>query len=313
MAYSSGGLITASDYNNLVGTSTSTTSGQINAVWSIGNAQYGYGQTAIVQSAATAGLITATQWATLTNAINSVLAHQSGTGVGLTANTAGQTITAVSSVSTALTTIYTNHNAFATQGTIVPGATFSPNFTVAATTAAQTWTFTRTVTFSSGDAARYFFNAGGQLNFVTISATNGDATSRSADWVTLIATNLGNVPTIRTLTNGGRSGTGGTLNTNNTALGYFNASTAAATITQVTSTTSTYTGDYIICAIRTSAANVSGHGDNGAVVYLDFTVYSAAKSLSFNESINVTWNHRIDVVPPETTNLSNTWGTPTIT
>ena len=312
MTYSSGGLIQATDYNNFIGGNPATGSGTINAVWATGNGQYGYGQTPLSQAAATGGTVTATQWATLINTLNSVNTHQSGSGTGIAATTAGSLITYLGTLSTALGTVYTNHNNFASQGATTTGATFSPNFTVAATTAAQTWTFTRTVTFSSGDAARYFFNAGGQLNFVTISATNGDGTSRSADWATLIATNLGNIPAIRTLTNGGRSGTGGTVNTNNTSLGYFNSSTTAATIAQITSTTSTYTGDYIIAKLRTSAANASGNGDNGAVVYLDFTVYSAAKLLAFNESINVTWNHRIDVVYPETTNLISSWGTPTI-
>ena len=44
MAYSQGGLIAATDYNNFVGTA--TTSGTINYVWSTGNGQFGYGQTA---------------------------------------------------------------------------------------------------------------------------------------------------------------------------------------------------------------------------------------------------------------------------
>jgi hypothetical protein len=182
---------------------------------------------------------------------------------------------------------------------------------VATTTAAQTWTFTRTVTFASADQARYFFNAGGQLNFVTTTATNGDATSRSADWVTLIGTNLGSISAIAQATNGGRSGTGGTANTNNTALGYYGLTTTTTPIQKITSTTSAYTGDYIQVALRSNGTQGS-NGDVGSIVYLDFTVYSASKSLNFNESMNVTWNHRIDVVPPESTNLTNTWGTVTI-
>ena len=47
MAYSSGGLIAAADYNGFVGTSPSSTANRINTVWAVGNGQYGYGQTAV--------------------------------------------------------------------------------------------------------------------------------------------------------------------------------------------------------------------------------------------------------------------------
>jgi hypothetical protein len=51
MTYSSGGLIQATDYNGFVGGA--TTAGTINYVWSTGNGQFGYGQTALSQVSAT--------------------------------------------------------------------------------------------------------------------------------------------------------------------------------------------------------------------------------------------------------------------
>jgi hypothetical protein len=320
MAYSSGGLIQATDYNNLTwggtqGTYTNATN-NLAFVLGVGNAQSGYGQSvsSINTVAANSTTVTALQWTGLLNGLNACLGHQSGSAAQIASGTmvTGGVITYQANINTAATTINTNKALYTAQGTTTTGSTFSPNFTVAATTAAQTWTFTRTVTFPSADQARYFFNSGGRLNLVTISATNGDSTARSGDWVTLIGTNLVNISAIQSLTNGGRSGTGGTLNTNNTSLGYFNSTTSAQTITQVTSTTATYTGDYVIVAIRTNGKQGANY-DNGTILYLDFTVYSAAKAASFNESINVTWNHRIDIVYPETTYLTNSWGTPTIT
>jgi len=310
MAYAQGGLIQASDYNGFVGTSPSSTANTINTVWAVGNGQAGYGQTALSQVSA-AGLVTAAQWASAVNTLNSIRTHQSGSGTGIGAPTAGSLIAYLSTFSTNINTAYTNRATFNTQGTTTTGSTISPNFTVVATTAAQTWTFTRTCTFASADQARYFFNAGGQINFVNGTATNNDGTARSGDWVTLINTNLGSVSAIRGTTNGGRSGTGGTANTNNTSVGYWNASTGT-TIQNITSTTASYTGDYIQLNLRTNGVQGS-NADVGTILYLDFTVYSAAKALSFNESINVTWPHRVDVVYPETTNLSNSWGTVTIT
>jgi len=318
MAYASGGLITASDYNSLSwgGTQGTYTASPVNLAYvlGVGNGQIGYGQTvSAINTVAAAATVTAVQWSGLLSGINACLGHQSGAGAVLTVPTitAGGTITYSAAMNTAATTINTNNALYTAQGTTTTGTVFSPNFTVAATTLAQTWTFSRTITFASADQARYFINAGGQLNFVTTTVTNGDATTRSADWVTLIGTNLGSISGIKGLTNGGRSGTGGTLNTNNTALGYWNSTTTAQTIVQVTSTTASYTGDYIIASIKTNGL-IGTHADNGTVITLTFTVYSAAKALAFNESINVTWNHRIDVVYPETTYLGNSWGAVTI-
>jgi hypothetical protein len=311
MTYASGGLITAGDYNGFVGTSPSSTANTINTIWAVGNGQYGYGQTPLSQ-VSTTGLVTATQWASAINTLNSIKTHQTGTGTGIGAPTSGSLIAYLSNFSSSLNTAYSSAASFNSQGSTTTGSTFSPNFTVANTAAAQTWTFTRTMTFASADQARYFFNSGGQLNFVTIGATNGDSTNRSGDWVTLIATNLGSISAIRGTTNGGRSGSNGTVNTNSTNVGYWNASTGTI-IQKITSATASYTGDYIQVSLRTNGVQGT-NADVGNIVYLDFTVFSASKTAPvFNESINVTWNHRIDVVYPETTNLSNSWGTVTIT
>lgn len=313
MTYSQGGLIQTTDYNTFVGSASNSSSGNINSVWSTGSGNVGYGQTALSQSATSTGTVTATQWSSLINTLNSVSTHQSGSGSGISAVTSGSTIAYLSSLSTSLGTVYTNRLNFATQGTTTTGSTYSPAFSAGNSYAAQTWTFTRTITFASANQARYFFNAGGQLNFVTISAVNNDASGRSGDWVTLIGTNLVNISAFRAQSNGGKSGTGGTVNTNNTALGYYNLTTTAQTIAKITSTTYTYTSDYVQVDVRSNGAQ-GANGDTGSIIYLDFTVYSQAHdSLHlFNQTLNVTWNHRIDVVYPETTNLTNSWGTVTI-
>lgn len=314
MTYSSGGLIQATDYNNFVGASTSSTSGQLNAVWSTGNGNRGYGQTAISQAAATGGTVTATQWSSMINSLNSIKFHQTGAGSGISAVTAGSTISYLSALSTALTSVHTAGLSFATQGATTTGTVYSPNVTSVNTIAAQSMSFTRTLTFASANAARYFFNAGGQLNFVSTSVTNNDGSARSADLVALAGSYLVNISNIRATTNGGKSGTGGTVNTNNTALGYYSLTTTGQTIASITSATYTYTGDYVTASIR-SNGTVGADGDKGNIVYLDFVLYSSARAANqlFNQTLNVTWNHRIDVVYPESTNLTNSWGTVTVT
>ena len=319
MAYSQGGLIAAADYNNFI-----NGSNQLNTVWSTGTGNTGYGQTAL-SAVSGSGLVTATQWATLINTLNSTLIHQSGSGSGISGSiTSGQTINYLSTLSTNVNTAYTNRLNFATQGSTTTGSVFNPTLSAVNQSAADTFTVTRTVTFASGDAARYFFNAGGQLNLILNGATSVDGTGRSGDLVTLLNTNLSTISAFRQASNGGRGGTGGTVNTNNTGLGYWGMTTSPQTLVQITSTTSGYTGDYVIVAANSNGVQGS-HGDVGSVITFTITIYSAARTDGtpggpggalggyFNDTVNVTFGHRIDVVYPETTNLPTaSWGTVTI-
>lgn len=299
MTYASGGLIQAADYNTLAT--------NINTIWAAGSGQAGYGQPPVATVSA-ASTVTATQWSTLIGTINNSLAHQSGTAA-ISLPTAGSVITYLAAVASGVSTATTNKALAAANGTTVTGTVFSPNFTVAATTSAYSNTITRTVTFASADHARYFFNAGGKLNLVIPSVTVGDGTARSTDIQTMLQTDIAGIANIGGTTNSGRTGSGGTLNTNNTALGYWNAGTSLNTITSVTSTTAGYTSDTATVQIKTSGAS-GANGDVGAVVTLVINFTSGAHA--FASSINVTVNHRIDIIPPESTNLTNTWGTVTV-
>jgi hypothetical protein len=69
MTYTSGSLIQATDYNTFT-----TTAGGLNDIWATGSGDKGWGQTAFT-SAATAGTVTATQWAQLVNNLSSPNEH----------------------------------------------------------------------------------------------------------------------------------------------------------------------------------------------------------------------------------------------
>jgi len=308
MAYSSGGLIEATDYNNFL-----NGSNQLNTVWSTGNGNAGYGQSAL-STVSAGGTVTATQWATLINTLNSTLTHQSGSGSGISAPTAGSTIAYLSALSTSIGTAYSNRLNKASNGSTSTGSVYSPNVTSTNTVSTQTISFTRTVSFSSGDAARYFFNCGGYINFVTTSAVSNDGSGRSNDLATTIGTYLGSVTGFGAAGNGGRTGTGGTLFTNATTLGYFGLITSPQAAVVVHSTTYPYAGDSAQVNFRSNGSNLSGNGDAGSIVYIDgyaaSPVYSGLDA--WNHSINVTWNYRIDIVYPESSNLTNSWGTVTV-
>ena len=240
MSYSSGGLIQASDYNTFNGATTANVSGTLLSVYSTGKGNAGYGQTvgAPTNVAAVTDTVTATQWTTLVNAINTVRKHQSGGGFSnIGTYTSGTTVNATNDIAGNLTAAYTNRQAFASQGVTTTGATFSPAFSAINQLAASTFSFSRTATFASADAARYFFNAGGQLNFVIISVANTGATNRGQDLVTLTQTNFGS-KVIGGQNAVAKTGTGNaTVNTDlTTNAGYWGQTTANTTMTQLTST-----------------------------------------------------------------------------
>jgi len=309
MAYSQGGLILATDYNNFL-----NGSNQLNTVWSTGSGDAGYGQTAL-STVSVAGTVTATQWATLINTLNSALTHQAGSGSGISATTAGGTINYLSTLSTNINTSYTNRLNFATSGsTSTAQASTGSAWTSASTASTVTGTWGTRCAFSSADAARYFFNAGGRLKFNVSAAQNANTSARTNAIIALVGF-FGSVTTFGARTNGGRTGSGGTSTTNDTTKGYWTTTKATNTTLQgITNTTASYTSDTASIYVNLNGT-AGANGDNGVNVDFYLTVSSTsganAGSLSFDDSFGVTITRSIDITYPESTNLSNTWGTPT--
>lgn len=312
MTYSSGGTIQATDYNGFAGGTAANVSGQLNTVLSTGRGNAGYGQTAVSNVVAVTNDVTATQWATLVNGVDKVRKHQSGVGYSnLTTYSAGQVINVTNNISANLTTAFTNRLVYTAQGTTTTGATFSPIFTLPNQLAGTTFQFSRTATFASADQARYFFNAGGQLNYVISSVTNTGGTTRGASLATLAATNFASKRIgAQDCTN--ETGTGGTINIDGTTnTGYYTLTTSNVTKTQITSTTATYTTDVFYLYAKSNGVQGT-NADAGTIVTLGVDLVSGTQTGGFNDSINITVNHRVDVIYPSTTFLANTWGSVTI-
>lgn len=307
MTYASGGLISASDYNTIVG-SNSTTANTINYVWDTGNGANGYGQGAVATVSAS-GSVTATQWSTMLNALNRCLQHQSGSGASLgTLNyTAGETITYFANVTASITTINQKTALYTAQGSTTTGSNFDDSVSTSGALSSQVYGL-RTVTFASADAARYFFNAGGQLNYV-VSTPTAAGTGRNADFVGLIG-GLGGWGQKNTSSTG-RTGSGQTLGTNSTTFGYRNnALNSWTTVVSVTSTASSYTSDTAAIQVQTNSSDTT-NGANGLTVQFQ-CIYTVGDK-SWDDTINVTHRTRVDIVYPETTYLSSSpWGTPTV-
>jgi hypothetical protein len=313
MSYAQGNLIEAVDYNNLIGANTSVNPNTLHATWAWGANSRGYGQTPI-SNVSVSSTVTATQWASLVNTVNSANLHITNTTSGLTANTAGQIIGFSGGLPTAITRLSQDRLLFATNSAVIANhnsLTAYSAWTSTSTTATLTRSFGANVAFASPDAARFFFNAGGRLKF-NITAT-ADAVARSVAAKAVID-NMGGIAIFGANTNGGRTGTGGTLGTNATTVGYYNLTIANVTVVLVTSTTSSYTTDTGTIAVRTNGTR-GQFNDNGDIISFWATINSTQGSgvISVNDSLSVTPTVTVDVSYPEVTNISNTWGAVTVT
>lgn len=305
MTYAQYGTIAASDYNTLVGGDPVTSSGTLNAVWATGGTNTGYGQTAEANVAA-GDSVTAAKWANLVTKTANSASHQGTSISSVTAPAAGGTVTYLSAIPTNLTTIYTSRLNAASQGST------TANTATYASTWSSALTFTHTITFANANAARYFFNAGGQLK-VTCSHAN-TATSINQLYNGL-ASNIGTVvlssPTSGSITvnsvsfNGvTKVGGGGNSPTISTNTGYYALTTSNANV--FTQLASTGPSGYLSSFIRVIAVS---NGSPGATV----TIYTVWDEVPDGLTVGTGSATTVTAQAPETTYLANSWGTISVT
>jgi len=309
MTYSAGGLIQASDFNTLIGPNPGSTANALNTVWATGTAGAGYGQTAIAN--VTAGNpVLAASWAALVSNTASAASHQGSSITSVSAPVAGGLISYNANIVTNLQTIYTNKFNAGTQGTTTSNTA----------TTVGTWTnlatFTFTATFANGDAARYFFNAGGQFA-LTCSHPAGTGINLLLN---NLASNVGTV-VLSSLSSGTASiagttysgvtkvGGGGATPTISTNSGYFSLTTSNTTIFSQIATTgpAAYLSTSISYLVKTNGT-VGGNQDKGNVV----TIYAVWDEIPNGLTVSAGSATTLTVRPPEQTNISNTWGTITL-
>jgi hypothetical protein len=325
MTYTAGSLIEAADYNGFVNASANN----INKVWSTGTGDSGWGQTAI-STVSAGGTVTATQWATLVANLATAGQQTSSTLTARTQPVAGNTITILNNVATDINTITNNRGNAAASGTEygVFSGTTSKTTATGSGQSAWTITFTHTVTFASANALRYFFNAGGIVRLKYGKSSTG--TDHDADWNTLAgwcgSINLtGRVNTNTQLIAGTSytgttriGGTGGTQTTLNTTVGWYNLSGTPTTIFQLNNTATPYEPEFIRTQATATSSTVltltttwTDDGTSGAGKTSDISGGTATTS----PSTTITGTAPTTLctyIPPSTTYLTNTWGTPTI-
>ena len=315
MTYSSGGLIQATDYNGFAST---TANANVNDLWATGATDKGWGETAL-STVSAAGVVTATNWASLVNTISSM---GSQTGTSITARTApvtGNLIQILAALNTDLTNITTNRANAVAVGTQFTAYTGTNSKTAATSGATWSITFVNTVTFASANAARFFFNGGGLIK-IDVSKTATGALG-DPEWNDLANTLCGDIfisgiaaaHTIAGVSRTGVTKTGGTgtPTTLATTLGFYNLTTSDQVIYKQFADTAPYTSNFI-----QHSAKTAGSGTQVVIT----TLWSASDgdpisggTASSGATPGTAPTTICTYFPPSSTYLTTaSWGTPTV-
>lgn len=290
MAYSSGGLIQASDFT--------TRATSVNNLWGTGSGNTGYGQTGTALNTSITGTVAASDWATMIARMSTMQQHQFNNTTGIPAQpSAGGIITYLSAVDTAITSLQNNRF---TSYTLTASAALAntTNATAWHTSSVKTWT----IAFASHDNARYFFNAGGSIDF----GSNGN-TITPATWNSFVNTGYnycyiaGNQ-----FFHGGTVGTytRGTYNSSGTFYTLTSTPTSFLTMTETGTGNANYNANSIDLKLSY----------NGAGTITATLTLTDADTNAFGYTNTGTTAAFIQTYSPETTYLTtNSWGTPTVT
>ncbi len=328
MTYQQYGLLQASDFNDLVGPSTTAIANTLNAVLATGNGRGGVGQGAVgqvpVQNVNTITKVGPDDWNNLRNNIIALANHQGSTVTEMPTAAQYELISAsmttganpVSIFANNLKTIYTNRNNIAAQGTS------STTTTARATSWTNAITFTHTITFQNGNAARYFFNAGGQiaLTFSHPTGTNvndlWNKLAAACGTIVISSTNSGTVTIAEVVYDGvtkvGGSGTPTTLAKDK---GYYGLTSTDQEIFKQTATVGPagYLSSLISVKVKTNGTQGT-NGDIGSIITIT-TLWDEIPNGGGTTKGTAGTNSTVTLSlrPPGTSYINNTWGTVNVT
>jgi hypothetical protein len=316
MTYATGQVIANGDYNTFATGSSNGVANNavpnVNTIWGVGNGNKGYGQLSVLSPVTTGTLVTAAQWASMFSKITSSANHQNTSITSLTNPTTGTLVQAIAALSGNINTVYNNVGKVASTSVAASG---SAAFSGANNNRWNTsLTFPITVTFTSGDAARYFFNAGGTINF-TFQHTPTTTNAKNTSWANLVSACGTTIFGYGTTSNSGATagGTGSLALPVN--IGYWQQTTGAQTIQKQYATgAAPYANTNYIQTTVHSNGHQGSNGDVGSVLTF---------SITWNDPASPGYGAPTDIVDglsqvswfagmPPTTYLSNTWGTPVI-
>ena len=209
MTYSTGNTILASDFNSFHNDVEDIFADNNSNSVSAGALIFGYGESLLQAEVSAGNSITSAQWNNLYMMIHRCAGHQGtsitlGGSVSAGPRSAGDTISADTQLATAITAIRNGKlNADASNMTLS-----SRNAKSGAATWSTSTVHTFTQTFASYDAARHFYNQGGEMRF-DFSRASGSSNDQNTAWTNL-GTAVGVVAVkVNTTTQTGSGGTTG--------------------------------------------------------------------------------------------------------
>lgn len=304
MTYSSGGLIQAADYNGFA----SLGSPSVNTFWASGTGSSGYGQTPI-NTVLIDRTVYATEWASLFLAIKKAAAHQGVTLLPFynTSPLPGEIITFEQEMISNINALYANRLNTAAQGSSLATSVVNTNITWS-----SSLTMEITATFASENAARYYFNAGGQIGFSFYHPSTGVNINQT---FTTIAGQFGTVwlssPTSGAVTLSGSSyngvtqvggvTSGATINTN---LGFYGLTSSNQQLAKHNAST-----EYSVASYSNSYISINARSTGSGVIVFTILWDLIPDGYTMTQGSTTT----ITLRPPSTKYLANTWGIPTLT
>jgi hypothetical protein len=313
MTYAQFNKIEASDYNvmtaGFANGAPNTSAAAINTVWSTGAQNRGYGQPSN-STVEPEQKITAIQWQALSNNITSAALHQGSSITTMPVIAQDGKITYSAAIPANLTTIYNNRLNAVAQGST------SSNTVTTTTTWSDKLTVTHTMSFANGDAARYFFNSGGQLAMTMTHPTGIGINLLLNNLASNVGTVVLSAPTSGTINIAGvayngvtKIGGGGNAPIIANSSGYYALSTSNANVFYQTASTgpSAYLSTNINILVKTNGA-IGSNGDVGNVI----TVYTVWDEIPNNLVVNAGSTVTLTVKPPSTSYVANTWGAITL-
>ena len=265
MGYVAGEKILDDEYNNFLNGSSSGAYG-INHIQGTGDAEYGLGQTEIAGTSPGA-TIQASQWNSLFTAMTNVANHTNDSITSDDQVLAGDTVSAISALQTDLNTLAASVAGGSASATAL--TTNSKRNDDASGRWATSHVVEQSVTFSSGDEARYYFNAGGKIRIIVSRTGNGGSSATAKDTsLDEVISAAGNIDIKSGTTT--RSGTGETVTAG--TLGYYDLTTSYQTYLQVAQDSGTYSGNILIKVEAKSNGTQGSNNDKGSVITIKTSI-----------------------------------------
>jgi hypothetical protein len=285
-------IIYAEDYNNLVDA--------LNPYLGIGTGVIGLGQPTL-PTITSGSLIHAIEWNNLRDKMETLFYHQVYDNSGVPARkVVGDVINADrSDYSQAIQTINSRYGATVQydRDISVPYP-LSTNWTTSAFREVS-------ITFATPDAARYFFNAGGQI-LVNFNNSVLTGSAKSDAWYAFLTRKIEQADL--TYLGFARAGTGGHINAYETGKSYYDLTTSYQTFLDINDDdpSSDYINNRVQIKYKSNGINLGGHGDHGNIIYIQMIAVDGSTEA---QPVTGTLNMNVIVRPPHTTFLNRTWGT----